>query len=54
MPSLSHIFIYPIKSLAGIEVTQWEVSPTGLKYDRKWMLVDADGKFLSQRSLPRI
>lgn len=54
MPSLSHIFIYPIKSLAGIEVTQWEVSPTGLKYDRKWMLVDADGKFLSQRSLPRM
>lgn len=54
MPSLSRIFIYPIKSLAGIEVNQWEVTPTGLTYDRKWMLVDEHQQFLSQRRLPKM
>lgn len=51
---LSGIFIYPVKSLAGIEVVSSDVTPTGLKFDRKWMLVDADGQFLSQRRLPRM
>lgn len=54
MPSLSQIFIYPIKSLAGIQVDQWPVTPTGLKYDRKWMLVDKQQQFLSQRRLPKM
>lgn len=52
--SLSNITIYPVKSLAGISVAHWPVTPTGLQYDRKWMLVDADGQFLSQRRLPRM
>ncbi len=51
---LTSIFIYPVKSLAGISVTAWPVTKTGLKYDRKWMLVDASGLFLSQRKLPRM
>ncbi|WP_428353352.1 MOSC domain-containing protein [Methyloprofundus sp.] len=54
MPRLSEIYIYPIKSLAGIKVDHWEVSRTGLKYDRKWMLVDDQQQFLSQRSLPKM
>jgi uncharacterized protein YcbX len=51
---LSGIYIYPVKSLAGIRVERWPVKPTGLAYDRKWMLVDEDGLFLSQRKLPRM
>jgi uncharacterized protein YcbX len=51
---LSRIFIYPVKSLAGIQIDRWPVEPTGLAYDRKWMLVDEDGLFLSQRKLPRM
>ncbi len=51
---LSGIYIYPVKSLAGIRLDRWQVEPTGLRYDRKWMLVDADGLFLSQRKLPRM
>lgn len=51
---LSRIYIYPVKSLAGIRVERWQVEPTGLAYDRKWMLVDEDGLFLSQRKLPRM
>ncbi|OQK15894.1 oxidoreductase [Methyloprofundus sedimenti] len=54
MPFLSQIFIYPIKSLAGIQLDQWEVTRSGLKYDRKWMLVDEQQQFLSQRRLPKM
>lgn len=49
---LSSITVYPVKSLAGINVTQWAVTKTGLQFDRKWMLVDTAGQFLSQRKLP--
>lgn len=51
---LSDIFIYPVKSLAGIRVENWEVVETGLKYDRQWMLIDENGQFLSQRRLPKM
>jgi len=51
---LSGIYIYPVKSLAGIRVDRWQVAPTGLRYDRQWMLVDEGGLFLSQRKLPRM
>lgn len=49
---LSQIIVYPIKSLAGISVGAWQVTHTGLKYDRQWMLIDKGGLFLSQRRLP--
>jgi len=52
--TLSGIVVYPVKSLTGINVSQWPVSATGLQYDRQWMLIDAQGQFLSQRVLPRM
>ncbi|MBS4052524.1 MAG: MOSC domain-containing protein [Methylomonas sp.] len=54
MPILSQIYVYPVKSLAGIAVTEWPVNNNGLRFDRKWMLVDAQQQFLSQRSLPKM
>ncbi len=51
---LSQMFIYPVKSLAGIEVTRWPVVETGFLYDRQWMLVDQDNRFLSQRHMPKM
>ncbi|MCF6202614.1 MAG: MOSC domain-containing protein [Methylococcaceae bacterium] len=51
---LSDIFIYPVKSLAGIKVSQWTVNEKGLLYDRKWMLIDSNNQFLSQRRLPKM
>jgi uncharacterized protein YcbX len=51
---LSGIYIYPIKSLAGIKVSTWPVVETGFKYDRQWMLIDSNQQFLSQRTLPRM
>jgi uncharacterized protein len=49
---LSQIWIYPVKSLGGISLTSSKVMPKGLQYDRRWMLVDSDGKFLTQRVHP--
>ncbi len=51
---LSAITLYPVKSLAGINVSSWPVIKTGLLYDRKWMLIDVDRQFLSQRKLPKM
>jgi MOSC domain-containing protein len=43
---------YPVKGLSGVPVERAEVGPTGLRHDRNFMLVEPDGTFLSQRSLP--
>jgi uncharacterized protein YcbX len=43
---------YPVKGLAGVSVERAEVGSTGLRHDRTFMLVEPDGTFLSQRSLP--
>ncbi|AYB31284.1 MOSC domain-containing protein [Chryseolinea soli] len=50
--TLSEIWIYPIKSLGGISLTQARVMKKGLQYDRRWMLVDDAGVFLTQRVHP--
>lgn len=49
---LRDIYIYPVKSLTGIRVERWPVNHKGLLYDRHWMLIDEQNKFLSQRRLP--
>lgn len=50
--TLSEIWIYPIKSLGGILMNQANVLAKGLEYDRRWMLIDASGVFMSQRTVP--
>ncbi|MEX1310020.1 MAG: MOSC N-terminal beta barrel domain-containing protein [Candidatus Sulfomarinibacteraceae bacterium] len=52
MITVRSLHIYPVKSCRGIEVDTAEVVPTGFRHDRQWMVVDADGSFLSQRSHP--
>lgn len=49
---LSEIWIYPIKSLGGIRLKQSRVLEKGLEYDRRWMLVDENGVFMTQRNTP--
>lgn len=46
---ISEINIYPIKSLGGISVKKSIVEDRGLQYDRRYLLVDENGKFLTQR-----
>ncbi len=48
---LSEIWIYPIKSLGGIPLPEALVQRRGLQYDRRWMLVDAAGQFVTQREI---
>lgn len=50
--TLSGLFIYPVKSCAGIALTSARLDRFGLTGDRRWLLVDAGNGFLSQRSLP--
>ncbi|HAA28829.1 MAG TPA: MOSC domain-containing protein [Cyanobacteria bacterium UBA8553] len=51
---LSGIYIYPIKSAAGISLKTAQVEKRGFECDRRWMLVDETGKFLTQRQFPRM
>ena len=52
--ALSGLYVYPIKSCAGISLESAELSATGLRHDRRWMLVDERGEFMSQRAHPRM
>ena len=47
---LQDIYIYPIKSLGGIRLEESILEERGLKLDRRWMLVDKEGMFLTQRT----
>lgn len=54
MLQLSEIYTYPIKSLGGIRLQSTNLTPQGVQYDRRWMLVDANGQFLTQRQFPKM
>src|SRR6478609_2164455 len=52
MLELSEIWVYPVKSLGGISLQEAQVTDRGLELDRRWLLVDDSGLFLSQREHP--
>ena len=54
MPSVSGLFIYPIKSCRGIRVSEWPVAERGFFADRRWMIVNAAGLFVTMRELPQL
>ncbi len=54
MLTLSEINIYPIKSLGGISLQSAVVEERGLKYDRRWVLVDESNTFFTQRDFPEM
>jgi uncharacterized protein YcbX len=54
MLTLSEIYIYPIKSLGGISLQTSKIEERGLQYDRRWMLVDTNNKFITQRTFPQM
>ena len=49
MAQITDLFIYPVKSLKGIQLTHAETAERGFKYDREWMITDCDYKFITQR-----
>jgi uncharacterized protein YcbX len=52
--AIAALYLHPIKSCAGIGVREALLIETGLEFDRAWMVVDAHGRFLTQRELPRM
>jgi len=48
------LWLFPIKSCAGLSVPHAVLTRTGLAHDRAWMVVDADGEMVTQRELPRM
>jgi uncharacterized protein YcbX len=51
---IEQLLIYPIKSCAGVALPEALLTDTGLDLDRAWMVVDAEGEFVSQREAPRL
>ena len=51
---LRAIHVYPVKSLGGCAVAEAEVDALGFVDDRRFLVVDPAGRFLTQRTLPRM
>lgn len=58
MPTLTELNLYPVKSCAGISLREATLTSAGLMYeqiyDREWMVVDANGQFMTQRDFPKM
>jgi uncharacterized protein len=52
--TVTEINIYPVKGLGGISLSTCEMTTRGLKNDRRFMVVDRDHEFVSQREIPRM
>jgi uncharacterized protein YcbX len=52
--TVTGLYIYPVKSMKGIALERAQLTSKGLLYDRRWMVVRADGRFVTQRDLPRL
>ncbi|MBX2989669.1 MAG: MOSC domain-containing protein [Bacteroidetes bacterium] len=51
---LSELNIYPIKSCGLISLHEADLEPRGLRHDRRWLVVDDGGMFMTQRDFPRM
>jgi uncharacterized protein len=51
---ITALYFYPVKSLAGIRVETLPLEAAGPRFDREWMVVGEDGKFVTQRELPKM
>lgn len=51
---ITDLFIYPVKSLQGIRLTKARADLRGLQDDRRWMLINEQNRFVTQRQLPAL
>jgi uncharacterized protein len=54
MPKIAELFVYPIKSCAGVHMDEVSIVSTGFEFDRNWMVVDGSGAFVTQREYPKL
>jgi uncharacterized protein len=52
--TVAAIYVYPVKSCRGLSLDEARLTERGLAHDREWMIVDADGRFITQREVPRL
>jgi hypothetical protein len=52
--AIAGLFIYPVKGCRGIALPSARVTERGLEHDREWMVVDHAGRFVTQRTEPRL
>jgi MOSC domain-containing protein len=52
--TVAELFVYPLKSARAIACSRVRVGATGFEWDRHWMLINAQGVFLSQRTHPQL
>ncbi|MFV0282887.1 MAG: MOSC domain-containing protein [Castellaniella sp.] len=52
--AIHRLYSYPVKSCAGTAHTRVRVTESGLAFDRHWVIVDAQGLFMTQRQHPRM
>jgi uncharacterized protein YcbX len=53
-PALREVHVYPVKSVGGASLGEAVVEPWGIAGDRRWALVGADGRIVTQRHYPRL
>ncbi len=51
---VTELYIYPIKSLAGITVKSAKAEEMGFENDRRWMLIDVENQLITQREFPQL
>ena len=51
---IAALYYYPVKSCRGLELEEAALTEAGLEHDRRWMLINPAGRFLTQRELPRL
>jgi uncharacterized protein YcbX len=54
MLQISRLFVYPVKSLGGISVSSALLTDRGFQHDRRWMLVNEQNLFMTQRDYPQM
>lgn len=51
---LSALYLHPLKSSASLQVETLEIEPRGPRFDRRWLVVDADGRFVTARAVAEL
>jgi uncharacterized protein YcbX len=54
VPYVSKLYISPIKSCKGISVQHAKITKTGFQYDRQYVIIDTNNRFISQRNFPKM
>jgi uncharacterized protein len=49
---ITGLYVYPVKGAGGISIDSAQLDAFGIEYDRRWMVVDDAGEFVTQRSCP--